>query len=379
MINYAIPFNKASFVGNENAYIAEALTAGHISGDGAFTAKCSQFLESALGAPRVMLTTSCTHALELSALLLDLQPGDEVIIPSFTFVSTANAFALHGGRPVFADIRHDTLNIDPAQLSSLVTDRTSAIVVVHYAGIGCDMEPILLLAKERGIPVIEDNAHGLFGRWQDRNLGTFGRFAALSFHETKNFTCGEGGALVLNDRQDVERAEIIREKGTNRARFFRGQVDRYTWVDIGSSYLPSEVLAAILCAQLEQRDAIQARRMQIWERYGDDLAPWAAERGVLLPQPPPGAEHSGHLFYMLLADGVTRGRLIQHLAERSILAVFHYQPLHLSPMGLRYGGRPGACPVTEDVSQRLLRLPIYYSLTDHEQGRVIEALLEFAA
>jgi dTDP-4-amino-4,6-dideoxygalactose transaminase len=377
MSTFPIPFNKPSLAGNEFAYIHEAIESGHISGDGAFTKKCHALLEEALGVPKALLTTSCTHALEMSALLLDVGPEDEVIVPSFTFVSTVNAFVLRGARPVFIDVRPDTLNLDETKLESLITPRTRAIVPVHYAGVGCEMDVIMELAERHGIAVVEDNAHGLFGKYKGKFLGTFGAFATQSFHETKNFTCGEGGALLINDRNYVERAEIIREKGTNRSRFFRGQVDKYTWVDLGSSYLSSEVLAAYLYAQLEARDEIQARRQQIWDRYNSRLEAWAEEQGVVMPTVPEHCEQSYHMFYILLPSLDYRQVLIAHLKAQGMLAVFHYLPLHLSDMGMMYGGKPGDCPVTEEISDRLLRLPFYNSLSEEEQERVIRVIEGF--
>jgi dTDP-4-amino-4,6-dideoxygalactose transaminase len=374
---YRIPFNKPSLVGRELQYISQAIGQGHISGDGSFTRRCHALIESALGAARALLTTNCTHALEMAALLLDIQPGDEVILPDFTFVSTVNAFVLRGARPIFADIRPDTLNLDERLLEGLITPKTRAIVVVHYAGVGCEMEAIMAIARRHGLVVVEDNAHGLFGRYAGRNLGTFGALATQSFHETKNFTCGEGGALLINDPRFIERAEIIREKGTNRSRFFRGQVDKYTWVDIGSSYLPSEVLSAFLLAQLEARQEIQTRRGEIWNCYNRELAAWAADHDVGLPVVPEPCEQPYHMFYLILPSLEQRQGLIEHLKRHDMLSVFHYLPLHLSDMGRRYGGRPGDCPVTEEMSDRLLRLPFYFSLTDDEQAEVIAAIQSF--
>jgi len=313
----------------------------------------------------------------MCALLLRLGPGDEVVVPSFTFVSTANAFALHGARPVFADVRPDTLNLDPDDVARKVTSRTKAIVAVHYAGIGCDMERLLELGARLGIPVVEDNAHGLFGRWNGRPLGSFGCLSTQSFHETKNFTCGEGGALIVGDESLVERAEILREKGTDRSRFFRGLVDKYSWVDLGSSWVMSDLLAAFLLGQLEQRERVQARRKEIWERYDAGLRPWAAAHGVRTPVVPAGAEQAFHLYYLLLPTPEDRDLLLTHLRARGILAVFHYLPLHLSEMGRRFGGAPGDCPVTEDVAGRLARLPFFFSLTPREQSDVIEAVTSF--
>jgi len=372
-----IPFNRPCLAGRELLYIAEAILRGHAAGDGAYTRKCHTFLETLLGVPRVLLTTSCTHALEMAALLLDVQPGDEVIVPSFTFVSTVNAFVLRGAIPIFADIRPDTLNLDERQLPDLVTPRTKIVVPVHYAGVACEMDAILATAGKHGIAVVEDNAHGLFARYHGRLLGTFGCMATQSFHETKNIICGEGGALLLNDRALIERAEILREKGTNRSRFFRGQVDKYTWVDIGSSYLPSELLAAYLYAQLEAWEQIQHRRRRIWERYAEGLRTWALEHGARLPVIPDGCEQSYHMFFVLLPSLESRTRLIEHLKARGILGVFHYLPLHLSDMGKKLGGRPGQCPVTECVSDCLLRLPFYNDLTEPEQEEVIEAICCF--
>ncbi len=377
MDTYLIPFNRPSFEGNEPAYIAEALASGHVSGDGQFTRKCHAFLEQQLGVPKTLLTTSCTHALEMAALLLDVQPGDEVIVPAFTFVSCVNAFVLRGARPVFIDIRPDTLNLDETQLEALITPRTKAILVMHYAGVACEMDTIQEIARRHAVAVVEDNAHGLFGKYKGVYLGTFGCLAAQSFHETKNFTCGEGGALIVNDPQYIERAEIIREKGTNRSRFFRGQVDKYTWVDLGSSYLPSDILAAILYAQFEAREQIQARRRRVWEYYNDRLQDWAGNHGVRLPTLPAHCEQPYHLFYLLMPSFARRQALIAHLKAHGMLSVFHYLPLHLSDMGRRWGGKPGDCPVTEELSDCLLRLPFYNSLTEAELARVVEAIHSF--
>jgi dTDP-4-amino-4,6-dideoxygalactose transaminase len=377
MSPYRIPFNKPGLVGKELTYIADAILRGHSAGDGIYTHRCHQYLEKELGCARALLTTSCTHALEMCALLLGTAAGDEVIVPSFTFVSTVNAFALHGARPVFIDIRPDTLNLDERLLEDLITPRTKAILPVHYAGVGCRMEVILEIAARHGVPVVEDNAHGLFARYQGKYLGTFGQLATQSFHETKNVICGEGGALVINDPRYVERAEILREKGTNRSRFYRGQVDKYTWVDIGSSYLPSDLLAAFLLAQLEKHGEIRDIRRRISHRYDDGLHGWARRSGVCLPQYPPDAEHSYHMFYLILPSLEARSGLINHLKRKGILAVFHYVPLHLSAMGMKFGGREGQCPVTEKVSDRLVRLPFYNDLSASEQTEVIEAICEF--
>lgn len=372
-----IPFNRTCFAGKELEYIAEAVRGGKLSGDGVFTERCSRLLEATLGVKRAFLTTSCTHALEMAALLLKLEPGDEFIVPSFTFVSTANAFALRGARPVFGDIRPDTLNLDEAQIENLITDRTKAIVPVHYAGVGCEMDAILRIAERRGVAVVEDNAHGLYGKYRSRWLGTFGALATQSFHDTKNIIAGEGGALLVNEPDYVERAEIIREKGTNRSRFFRGEVDKYTWVDIGSSYLPSEILAAFLYAQLEHSTKIQEKRGRLWTTYRDGLHHWAEATGVRLPTVPTHCEQAFHMFYLVLPSLDARTAMIARLRERGIYAVFHYQPLHLSDMGRHYGARPGDCPVTEAVADQLVRLPFYTDMTPSDQARVIEEVCAF--
>jgi len=376
MSAYRVPFNKPFLSGNEIRYIADSIKQGQISGDGVYTKKCHALLEKILGVPKALLTTSCTHALEMAALLLGMKTGDEVIVPSFTFVSTANAFVLHGAHPVFIDIRPDTLNLDETQLERLITPRTKAVVPMHYAGVGCEMDAILEIAGDRGIAVVEDNAQGLFGQYKGRYLGTFGCLAAQSFHETKNLSCGEGGALFINDPQYIERAEIIREKGTNRSRFFRGQVDKYTWIDLGSSYLPSDILAAFLYAQLEAREQIQTKRRVIWNYYHRNLMGWAQDHDIRLPIVPSQCEQSYHMFYLLMSSPEQRLALIEHLKIRGILSVFHYLPLHLSEMGRRFGGRQGDCPVTEYVSDRLLRLPFYNDLTE-DQADVVAAIKEF--
>jgi dTDP-4-amino-4,6-dideoxygalactose transaminase len=372
-----IPFNQPGRVGTEMQYVEAALAAGHISGDGTFSRRCHELLQDAIGVRKILLTTSCTDALEMSAMVLDLKPGDEVIVPSFTFVSCVNAIALRGARPIFADIRPDTLNIDETKVERLITKRTRAIMVVHYAGVGCEMDAINALAASYKLPVIEDNAHGLFGTYRGRQLGTFGTLATLSFHETKNFTCGEGGALLINDPALIEPAEIVREKGTNRSQFFRGQVDKYTWCGLGSSHLPSDILAAFLLAQLEARSAIQAKRQRVWERYSDGLAAWAERTEVQLPSVPAHCTQPYHMFYMLMPSLDLRQKLIRSLRDRGIQAVFHYLPLNISPMGQRLGGRPGECPVTEDVSDRLVRLPFYNDLSESDQARVMEAVTDF--
>ena len=374
---YKIPFNKPTIVGKELFYISQAIHNGYSAGDAGFTKKCHALLESILSVPKVLLTTSCTHALEMSARLLDIQHSDEVIVPSFTFVSTANAFALCGANIRFIDIRPDTLNLDENQIEDLITPQTKAIVPVHYAGVGCELDRIMAVAKNYNLAIIEDNAHGLFGRYKGRYLGTFGTFGMQSFHETKNFICGEGGALIINDPKYVERAEIIREKGTNRSRFFRGEVDKYTWVDIGSSYLPSDLLAAFLFAQLEEREQIQRQRKAIWDTYASNLGDWASTNDVRLPFIPAHCEQTYHSFYMILPDLNSRTNLIDHLKSRGILSVFHYVPLHLSPMGEKFGYKEGDLPNTESISDRLLRLPFYNEMDEEDQTQVIEAIRMF--
>lgn len=365
-----IPFNRPHRTGREAALVGEALAGDHWRGDGPFTRRASALVSAAVGGGTALLTTSCTHALELAALLLDVGPGDEVVVPAFTFVSTASAFALRGATVVFADVDDRTLGLDPASVAARVTRNTRAIVPVHYAGVACDLAAL----ARHGVPLVEDNAHGLFARWHGRSLGSFGLMATQSFHDTKNLACGEGGALVVNDPALAERAEILREKGTNRARYFRGQVDKYTWVDIGSSFLPADLLAAVLVAQLEGAAAIQAARHHAWTRYHTELADWAERHGVAQPHLPDGAEHPAHIYWLRTPDLASRSRLIAHLAGRGIQATFHYQPLHLSEVGVRLGGKPGDCPVTERAADTLVRLPLYADLTDAELDRVIDAV-----
>jgi dTDP-4-amino-4,6-dideoxygalactose transaminase len=372
-----IPFNRPSMMGDELAFITEAVNSGKISGDDPFTGRCQELLEQELGVGKVLLTPSCTHALEMAALLLNLGDGDEVIMPTFTFVSTANAFVLRGAKPVFVDVRPDTLNLDERLLASKIGPKTKAIVPVHYAGVSCEMDAILELSKAQGIPVVEDNAHGLFGKYRGTYLGTFGAFGTQSFHETKNFTCGEGGALLINDATMKDRAEIIREKGTNRSMFYRGQVDKYSWVDLGSSYLPSGIASAFLYGQLIRWKEIQATREQVWNVYHDSLRDWAGEQGVVLPTVPEYCEQAYHMFYMIMPSLDSRQALIKHLKECGILAVFHYVPLHLSKMGMKFGGKEGDCPVAEDLCDRLIRLPFYNTLTESDQARVVDAIREF--
>ena len=374
-----IPFNRPIMLGGEFEGMRAAFDGLTISEGGPYTRRCEALLEEMTGAPAVLLTSSCTHALEMAALLLDLGPGDEVVVPSFTFTSTANAFAMRGARPVFADVREDTLNIDERLTPALISERSRAIIVVHYAGVACAMEEILNVAQVHGIPVIEDNAHGLMGSYRGTPLGRFWCLATQSFHETKNVTCGKGGALLVNDLDLLPRAQVLREKGTNRTQFVHGIVDKYTWVDLGSSYLPPDLLSAFLLAQLEGRERIQAARRRIWERYHVELADWADTHDVRRPVVPEGCEHPSHLYYLLLPTPESRGRFLDYLRREGILAVFHYVPLHLSPMGLRFGGDPGTCPVTEWASARLARLPFYTGMTDDEQSRVIEVVRSFDA
>jgi dTDP-4-amino-4,6-dideoxygalactose transaminase len=372
-----IPFNRPFATGDELNYVRAAIASPKFSGDGSFTAQCHLLLEQSLGIQKALLTTSCTHALEMAALLLDAGPNDEVMVPSFAFPSAANAFVLRGAKPVFVDIRADTLNIDESQIEQRITARTKAIFLVHYAGVGCEMDTIMAIARQHGVALVEDNAHGLYGRYRGRYLGTLGQLATLSFHETKNFTCGEGGALLINDANLNQRAEILREKGTNRSQFFRGEIDKYTWVDLGSSYLPADLLAAFLRAQLEHREQIQSMRRKIWETYALELASWAKTNGVRLPIIPPECEQSYHMFYVIMPFLESRQALISHLADLGILAVFHYLPLHLSPMGLRFGGHQGDCPVTKDLADRVLRFPFFTGMSNSEQAQVIDAVRAF--
>lgn len=373
-----IPFNRPNMGAVELARMAQSVGNGFLSGDGPFTKRCHDILEQQLGVHRALLTTSCTDALELAALLLHIAPGDEVIVPSFTFVSTVNAFVLRGAKPVFCDVREDTLNLDEGQLERHITAHTKAIVVVHYAGVACEMHAILDIAARHGVPVIEDNAHGLFGKYHGKLLGTFGCMATQSFHDTKNFTCGEGGALLINDPQFAARAEIVREKGTDRSRFLRGQVDKYGWVDVGSSFLPSDILAAALSAQLDAREEIQGKRRHLWNRYHDALAEWGAAHGVTLPVVPAHCEQTYHMFYLMLHSLEHRQALIKHLRAHEIVPAFHYLPLHLSPMGRTFGGTEGDCPVTERISDRLLRLPFFNTMTDAELDRVASTIRDFS-
>ncbi|MFM8313791.1 MAG: dTDP-4-amino-4,6-dideoxygalactose transaminase [Deltaproteobacteria bacterium] len=372
-----IPFNQPILTGKELIYIADAIKRQHASGDGYYTKLAHSFFEKHFSTPKCLLTTSCTHALEMAAILIDIQPGDEVIVPSYTFTSTVNAFVVRGAIPKFCDIRPDTMNIDESKIEELITSKTKAIVPVHYAGVACEMDKILEIAKKHDLFVIEDNAQGIFGKYHGKLLGTFGDFSALSFHETKNINCGEGGALFINNPKFIERAEIIREKGTNRSQFFRGEIDKYGWVDLGSSYLPSDILAAYLWAQLEVWPSIMKKRKEIWETYCSHLGDWAKSVGARLPVTPEGIESSYHMFYLVLPDLETRTALINHLNHRSIKAVFHYQALHNSPMGLKLGGVPGQCHISEKMTDCLVRLPFHNGLSDLELEYIVCALQAF--
>ena len=377
MTEQGIRFNRPDITSDDRSFLADAITGGHSSGNGVFTQRTEKMLEATLGVRRALLTTSCTHALEMSALLSKLQPGDEVVVPSYTFVSTASAFAMFGAKPVFVDSRHDTLNIDASLVEQAITPKTRAVCVVHYGGVACEMEALTILATKHGLTLIEDNAHGLFAKYKGKYLGSFGAMATQSFHETKNITCGEGGALLINDASLVERAETLREKGTNRSKFLRGQVDKYTWVDIGSSWVLSDLLAAILWGQMQRAEEINSRRVEIWNRYHTQLSAWAAGHGVQLPVIPDGCEHVGHVYHLRFATGDQRTRFIDHMKQRRISCVFHYQPLHASPVGQHFGGRAGQCPVAEQAGECLVRLPLYNTLTTSDQQRVIEAVCEF--
>lgn len=376
-MTYRIPFNKPYLVGTESTYMAQCLADARLSGDGPFSKHCHALMQEKFGAGSVLLTTSCTAALEMAALLCDLQPDDEVILPSYTFVSTANAFVLRGAKPVFVDIRADTLNLDEKLVAEAITDRTRVIVPVHYAGVACEMDAINAIALRHGLRVVEDAAQGVNATYKGAYLGTLGDFGAYSFHETKNFVCGEGGALLSNRAADAERAEIIREKGTNRAKFHRGQVDKYTWVDVGSSFLPADLLAAFLYAQLEHMEEITRKRRWVFESYRTALQP-LAERGLVRPPIIPGECGTNyHMFYMLTADLETRTALLARLQQAGILAVFHYVPLHSSPVGIKLGYRAGMLPLTESLSDQLVRLPFYAGLTAGEINEVVRAIYSF--
>lgn len=373
-----IPFNKPTISGRELEYIVDAIARGQLSGDGHYTHLCSRWIETRIGIPKALLTHSCTAALEMAALLLDLRPGDEVIMPSFTFVSTANAVVLHGGVPVFVDVDGETLNISPAEILRAITPRTRAIFVVHYAGVICDMDSILELAKEYQLTVVEDAAQAFGSNYRGRPAGTFGSMSAFSFHETKNITSGEGGFIGLNEQKYFERSEVIREKGTNRSRFFRGQVDKYTWTDIGSSYLPGELTSAFLYSQLQAFDVVTQRRQYLWHRYDQELRGPAQRLGVRTPSIPSECEHNGHLYFLIFNSKEQRMHFIEHMRSHGIATPFHYIPLHSSPAGRRLGRQVGDLAVTEAVSERLVRLPLFL-MDDATQSRIIDATLRYLA
>ena len=372
-----IPFNVPPCTGNEMKYIGEAVASHKICGDGQFTKKCSAWMEERFNAHKVLLTTSGTTALDMASLLCELQPGDEVILPSFTFSSTANAFVNYGAKLVFVDIRPDTMNIDETKIEAAITDRTKAIVVMHYAGVACEMDTIMAIARKHRLLVIEDAAQAVMSSYKGKALGTIGDFGCYSFHETKNYSMGEGGAILINTPEYVERAEILREKGTDRARFFRGQVDKYTWVDLGDSFLPSELNAAYLWAQLEMADEINEDRLSSWKSYYDAFADLEKRGLVTLPAVPKGCVHNAHMFYLKCRDLEERTALIAFLKARDILAVFHYVPLHSAPAGLRFGRFSGEDVYTTRESDRLVRLPLYYGLTADDQAKVIRAVRDF--
>ena len=373
-----IDFNVPPYVGTELKYVAEAVEKNHkICGDGPFTKRCNAWLEEKTGTSKALLTTSCTHATELAAILADIKPGDEIIMPSYTFVSTANAFVLRGGVPVFVDIRPDTMNIDEKQIEAAITEKTKAIVPVHYAGVACEMDTIMDIAKRHNLLVIEDAAQGVMASYKGKALGSIGDYGCYSFHETKNYSMGEGGALLIRDREHVERAEIIREKGTDRSKYFRGQVDKYRWQEFGSSYLPSELNVAYLYAQLEMADQINEARLARWNEYYKLLTPLAQTGRIELPVVPEGCVHNAHMFYIKTADEHERQELINYLKERDILAVYHYVPLHSAPAGIKYGRFNGEDVYTTKESERLLRLPMYYGLTAEEAAFVADQVKEF--
>jgi dTDP-4-amino-4,6-dideoxygalactose transaminase len=374
-----VPFNRPVAVGTEFDYLAEAIANGQLSSDGEFTARCADLLREETGARLVLLTHSCTAALEMSVMLAEVSPGDEVIMPSFTFVSTASSVVMRGGVPVFVDVRPDTLNLDEALVGDAITSRTKAIVPVHYAGVACEMDAILDIASRQGLVVIEDAAQGLMASYRDRALGAIGDLGALSFHETKNVTCGEGGALIVNDDRFVERANLLRDKGTNRKQFFRGEVDRYTWVDLGSSYGLGELNAAFLWGQLEKRQAITRRRLKVWWRYHEAFGPLEDQGLIRRPVVPDDRRHNAHLYYLLAPDRASRARLLVELEERGVNAVFHYVPLHSAPAGRRYGRMHGTLDVTDDVSGRLLRLPLWAGLSDEQVDHVVASVAEALA
>ena len=372
-----IPFNKPYSSKKELEYIKRCIDTWHISGNGIFTKKCQSFIEKRFNAKKVFLTTSCTHALEVASLLIGLKQGDEVIVPSYTFVSTVNAFCLRGAKPVFIDIRSDTLNIDENKIINKITPRTKAIYVTHYAGIGCEMDIIMKIASKYGLLVVEDAAAGVDAKYRNKYLGTIGHLGAYSFHETKNYSCGEGGALLINDSRFIDKAEMIMEKGTDRSNFFNGLVDKYTWVSLGSSYFPSDILAAFLYAQFKSMDKIHKRRRRIWEYYHRHLSDWARKHHIQLSTVPAHCDQPYHLFYLLLPSSKERKMFIKYLKGKGIMAIFHYLPLHLSAMGKLFGGKIGDCPITKTISERIVRLPFYYDLGVKEQAQIVKAIKKF--
>ena len=372
-----ISFNKPPYIGKESEYVLDAVNKWHISGDGEYTKKCAKKLEELSGTKRALLTTSCTHATEMAALLSDIKPGDEVIMPSYTFVSTADAFVLRGATPVFVDIRPDTMNIDETLIEDAITSKTKAIVPVHYAGVGCEMDTIMDIARRHNLTVIEDAAQAIASTYKGKALGTFGDFGCYSFHETKNISMGEGGALLIQNEDMIEPAEIIREKGTNRAKFFRGQIDKYTWVNYGSSYLPSDMNAAYLWAQLENIDIIQKKRLSVWNRYREGLSELEKKEYIEFGVIPDECTNNAHMFYIKVSDLETRTELISYLKEKGIMAVFHYVPLHSAPAGRKFGRFNGEDRYTTKESERLIRLPLFYSITDEEVEYTIETLLKY--
>lgn len=378
MSNMEIVFNRVSEVGNEIKYLKNAIARKHISGAGIYTEKCNNIFEKKFSVKKSILATSCTHALEAASILLNIKPGDEILIPSYTFVSTANAFVLNGANPVFIDIRRDTLNIDENLIEPLITKKTKAIIPVHYAGVSCEMDTIIEIAKENNILVIEDNAHGLFGKYKNKFLGTFGTFSTQSFHETKNISCGEGGALFINDEKYIERAEIIFDKGTNRQNFLRKQVDKYSWVDIGSSYRLSDLLAAFLFGQLENSEKIQKKRKKIWHKYYLLLEEWALINNVLLPYTPSHCESSYHMFYIIMPNGKSRDKLIAWLKKNKISSVFHYLPLHNSAMSQNFGWDNSNCPISTEISERIIRLPMFFDLKTKEIEFIVDKIVRFS-
>lgn len=372
-----IPFNKAAYIPQGLEYVKDAVETGRIAGDGKYTKLCSEWMEQKFHAKKVLLTTSCTAALEMSAILLDIQPGDEVIMPSYTFVSTANAFVLHGATPVFVDIRPDTMNIDETLIEAAITKKTKAIVVVHYAGVACEMDTIINIAKKYNIPVVEDAAQGVMTTYKGQALGTIGTFGCYSFHETKNYTMGEGGALVINDEKYIERAEIIREKGTNRSRFYRGEIDKYSWVDVGSSYLPSEFNVSYLYGQLKMAEEINENRLNTWSYYYNGLKELEEQGKLELPKIPAECKHNAHMFYIKLKDVEERTRFIEYMRANEVGCVFHYVPLHSAEGGLKFGRFVGNDEFTSKESERLARLPMFYNLATEDRKKIVSVIKEY--